>query len=121
MLRRSSYPSVTKVRGLFALERGDLDEVRARPARRRRRAVDPIPRARDFIWLTEMALLAELAAAAGLPCAEEVYELLLPSSDQVVTMSAYACLGAVSHYLGLLAAALGRPATPAPTSKTPSP
>lgn len=106
MLQRSSYPSVTKVRGLFALERGDLDQVRALLGGA---GGDPIPRARDFIWPTEMALLAELSAAAGLPCAEEVYELLLRYADQVVTMSAYACLGAVSHYLGLLAAGMDRP------------
>jgi tetratricopeptide (TPR) repeat protein len=102
MLRRSTYPAVAKVRALSALERGDLPQVRALLAG------DPIPRARDFIWSTEMALLAEAAAVAGLPCAEEVYDLLCPASDQVVTMSAYACLGAVSHYLGLLAGSLGR-------------
>ena len=58
MLRRSTYPSVTKVRALFALEGGDLDQVRALLG-----SGDPVPRARDFIWPTEMALLAELAAA----------------------------------------------------------
>jgi hypothetical protein len=54
-----------------------------------------------------MSLTAELAAAARLPCAAELYETLLPFEGRVVTMDAtFVCLGAIDHYLGLLADAL---------------
>jgi hypothetical protein len=50
-----------------------------------------------------------LAAAADLPCRAELYELLEPFGDRVVTMeAAFVCLGAVAYYLGQLAASLGR-------------
>jgi hypothetical protein len=54
-------------------------------------------------------ITAELAAAASLPCRTELYDLLLPFNGRVVTMDAtFLCLGAVAHYLGMLAASLDR-------------
>jgi hypothetical protein len=56
-----------------------------------------------------MSITAELAAAADLPCRHELYELLSPFHDRVVTMDAtYICMGAASYYLGRLAASLDR-------------
>ena len=110
MLRRSTYPSVTKVRGLFALERGDLERGQ-RPAGRRQRRPDS-PGAR--LHLADRDGAAGGAGRGRRPALRRGgLRVVLPSSDQVVTMSAYACLGAVSHYLGLLGRrAWGGPATP---------
>jgi hypothetical protein len=70
---------------------------------------DPVPRSRDFTWLTEVCITAEPAAAARLPCAGELYQTLLPYADRVVTMDGpFVCLGSASYYLGLLAEALDK-------------
>ena len=64
---------------------------------------------RDFTWLVDMCVTAELAAAARLPCRQELYEELLPFRVRVVTMDAtFICMGAASYHLGMLAASLGR-------------
>ncbi|MBW3661476.1 MAG: AAA family ATPase [Actinobacteria bacterium] len=65
----------------------------------------------DGNWLASAALLAEVCVRVGATGhAQRLYELLLPHADQhVVVATAVAYLGAVSHYLGLLAAALGEP------------
>lgn len=103
LLARSIHPSASKLRGIFAIERGAAHEIEALLA------PDPIPRSRDFTWLTDACLTAELAAAADLPCRAELYDLLQPFGDRVVTMEAsFLCLGAVAYYLGQLAASLGR-------------
>jgi len=103
LLAEFVHPSAAKLRGMFAVERGALHEVAALLG------PDPIPRARDFTWLAESCVTADLAAAASLPCRAELYDLLLPFDGRVVTMDAtFLCLGAVAHYLGLLAASLGR-------------
>jgi hypothetical protein len=103
LLASSTHPSAAKLRGVFAIERGGAHEIEALLGR------DPVPRWRDFTWLTDACLTAELAAAARLPCRAELYDLLEPFGDRVVTMDgAFVCLGAVAYYLGLLAASLGR-------------
>ncbi|HEX5291699.1 MAG TPA: AAA family ATPase, partial [Streptosporangiaceae bacterium] len=65
--------------------------------------------------LLGLAYAAELAAAFGaVPVAERLYATLLPFEDEaVVSGAAITFKGAVAHYLGLLAAVLGRAATAA--------
>ena len=103
LLEQSQHPGAQKLRALFALDRGDIDQVDALLG------ADPVPTARDFTWLSELCVTAELCAAAGLDCAERLYDVLAPLAGRVATMDGtYVCLGATSHYLGLLAGALGR-------------
>jgi DNA-binding SARP family transcriptional activator len=100
-LTQSVHPSASKLRGVFALARGAIDEIP------RLLDEDPVPRSRDFTWLADMCITAELAAAARLPCRGELYETLVPFAGRVVTMDAtFICLGAVDHYLALLAHSL---------------
>jgi hypothetical protein len=104
LLAEFAHPGAAKLRGMFAIDRGALHEVAALLG------PDPIPRTRDFTWLAETCITAELAATANLPCRTELYDLLLPFNGRVVTMDAtFLCLGAVAHYLGMLAASLNRP------------
>jgi hypothetical protein len=103
LLAQSVHPSAAKLRGVFALDRGDVGAIGALLG------PDPVPRTRDFTWLADVCITAELAAAGGLPCRGELYELLLPFADRVVTMDAtFLCLGAASYYLGLLSSSFGR-------------
>jgi hypothetical protein len=103
LLAQFVHPSAAKLRGMFVMDRGSLHEIAALLG------PDPVPRSRDFTWLAESCVTAELAAAARLPCRTELYDLLLPFDGRVVTMDAtFLCLGAVAHYLGLLAASLDR-------------
>jgi hypothetical protein len=102
LLQQANLASARKLLAFFALDRGDVDQIAA--------LVDePIRETRDFIWLVDMCVTAELAAAAALPCIDELYAELLPFDGMVATMDGtFVCLGAVAHYLGLLAAARGR-------------
>jgi len=60
-------------------------------------------------WLTVMALVADVAArVAEGDLLDEIHELLRPWRDQVVATPT-TCFGTVAHYLGMLAAGLGRP------------
>ena len=63
--------------------------------------------------LLGLAYAAELVVAFGaVPVAEQLYAALLPFEDEaVVSGAAITFRGAVAHYLGLLAAMLGRSAT----------
>jgi AAA ATPase domain len=66
---------------------------------------------RDWMWTRSAVILAELHAARGdeQACARW-YEALLPYQDRAaVAGGAVLFVGAVAHYLGLLAAATGRP------------
>jgi hypothetical protein len=68
---------------------------------------------RDRGWLPAVALGGELAAALGArpDQLEQHYRLLAPHAGGTLTIGvAIACYGAIDHYLGMLAAALGRPA-----------
>ena len=103
LLARSVHPSAAKLRATIAIERAAPEEVAGLLGS------DPMPRSRDFTWLVDMCVTAELAAAARLPCRQELYETLLPFRDRVVTMDAtFICMGAASYHLGMLAASLGR-------------
>jgi DNA-binding SARP family transcriptional activator len=102
LLEEAAYPRAHKMLGLFASERGEIARIVALLGD------DPVPRSRDFPWLVEVCLTAELAATAALPCRQELYDIMLPFAARVATMEAtYVCLGSVSHYLGLLADSLG--------------
>src|SRR5262249_39672797 len=102
ILEASTHPGAAKVRAMLAVAQDDFGAAAAALGD------DPVPTTHDFTWLGELASLADTVAAAKLPSAARVYDLMAPLRGHVVTISAYACLGAVSHYLGLLAASLGR-------------
>jgi hypothetical protein len=73
--------------------------------------VDPDDVPRDWMWLRSCVILAELNAAAGdaAACARW-YDALAPYQERTaVAGGAVLFVGAVAHYLGLLAAACGRP------------
>jgi tetratricopeptide (TPR) repeat protein len=106
------YPAVPAWRGALVLAlaldgregeaRAELDWLAAR---------DFADLPRDQQWLCNLALLAMACRRLGdRHRAAVVYELLLPCAGRLVptTRLAVGCLGAVSHYLGILAAALGR-------------
>jgi AAA ATPase domain len=72
--------------------------------------VDPDDVPRDWMWLRSSVILAEFNAAAGdaAACARW-YDTLAPYQDRTaVAGGSVLFLGAVAHYLGLLAAAGGR-------------
>jgi DNA-binding SARP family transcriptional activator len=101
LLEEAAYPRANKLLGLFAAARGDVARVATVLGD------DPVPRDRDFPWLVEACLTAELAALIHSDACAELYELLSPFDDRVATMDAsFVCLGSVAHYLALLAAAL---------------
>src|SRR5438552_71866 len=64
----------------------------------------------DSVWAPTMAMLSEVCAGLGdSPRAAELYDLLLPYAGRNVVVGAgVACSGAVSSYLGLLAATMKR-------------
>jgi len=73
--------------------------------------VDPGDVPRDWMWVRSAVILAELNATSGdeAACARW-YEALAPYQDRTaVAGGSVLFLGAVAHYLGLLAAATGRP------------
>ncbi len=103
-LAQSVHPSASKLRGIFAMARGAIDEIPGLLD------ADPVPRSRDFTWLADMSHHRR-ARRRRRRCraAAELYETLLPFEGRVVTMDAtFICLGAVDHYLALLAESLGR-------------
>lgn len=64
----------------------------------------------DIGWAPAMAFWAEVSSRLGdQESCEVLYDLLSPYGDYVVHVEAVS-IGAMSHYLGMLAAALGRPA-----------
>jgi DNA-binding SARP family transcriptional activator len=104
LLAQVQHPGARKLRAFFAFERGEIEEIATLLG------PNPMPELRDFTWLCEMCVTAELSAAGGLSCVDELYRELLPYADTVATLDGlFICLGSVAHYLGLLAAALGRP------------
>lgn len=72
-------------------------------------APDDVPR--DWMWTRSAVILAELTAANGRgPACARWYDALAPyRARTAVAGGAVLFLGAVAHYLGLLAAALDRP------------
>jgi tetratricopeptide (TPR) repeat protein len=75
-------------------------------------AVDDFARLpRDFTWATNLAILALACAWLGdRRRAELLYGLMLPYGPYVVRLTRFgaACMGSMSHYLGLLAGTLSR-------------
>ena len=92
----------------FASETGRLDDARRELAAL---AADGFGFARDGGWLVCTCLLAAVAAEVeDAPAAARLHELLRPYAARLAIVAAgLACWGSVSHYLGLLAAALRRP------------
>ena len=72
-------------------------------------APDDVPR--DWMWTRSAVILAELTAANGRgPACARWYDALAPyRARTAVAGGAVLFMGAVAHYLGLLAAATGRP------------
>jgi tetratricopeptide (TPR) repeat protein len=106
------YPAVPAWRNTLvvalALD-GREDEARAELDWVAARDFADLPR--DQQWLCNLALLAMACQRLGdRRRAAVVYQLLLPCAGRLVptTRLAVGCLGAVSHYLGTLAATLGR-------------
>ncbi|MGY1619874.1 ATP-binding protein [Geodermatophilus sp. SYSU D00691] len=105
-----AYPRVVTFRCSLALllaEAGRRDEAEAllgELAADGCRAVPP-----DALWLSGVAQLALAAVRLGRRAeAETLHRLLLPHSGAVVIEGVVVWWGAVDHYLGLTAAALGR-------------
>ena len=72
---------------------------------------DPATEPPDNIWWSQVAAIAEAAAVVGhRALAGRLYDALLPfAGTALITAGAVDFSGAVDHYLGLLAATLGRP------------
>jgi tetratricopeptide (TPR) repeat protein len=86
-------------------ETGRLGEARAAFAGLGAALADLPP---DPNWIVTLARSAAVSARLGdLPAAALVYERLLPYRDRIAGQG-IVWIGAVAHYLGLLAAALGR-------------
>jgi tetratricopeptide (TPR) repeat protein len=73
--------------------------------------VDPDDVPRDWMWVRSAVILAELNATwGGAAACERWYQALAPYQDRTaVAGGSVLFVGAVAHYLGLLAAATGRP------------
>jgi tetratricopeptide (TPR) repeat protein len=64
---------------------------------------------RDFAWLAGLALLAEVCSILGDQSrATVLYRLLQPFAHRNVMAGDRTCWGAAAHYLGILAATIGR-------------
>jgi tetratricopeptide (TPR) repeat protein len=93
----------------FWAEVGRGDEARAEIARVGAEGIETLPH--HWAWLLNMALLADACAVVGdTTRAATLYSLLLPYAPHLVfEPSGPICMGSVSFFLGLLAAATGRP------------
>jgi hypothetical protein len=93
-LRLSHGDRAAAARELAALTEGGLGAVRV-----------------DLEWLGTVACLAEIAAALGdAPRAALLHDALAPYAGRLVLAGhAAACVGPVTHFLGLAAMAAGRP------------
>lgn len=105
------YPTLPVWRCALAFlccQAGELDEARAEFERLSLHDFLDLPK--DGNWLVAITLLAEVCAALGdARRAEQLAELLAPHAGRVIVVAQGAsCRGAVTHYLGLLAATAGR-------------
>ena len=107
----SRYPALPAWRCALAYTYAELD----RPDAARREfehlaATDFTGLPRDANWLVGVAFLSQVCASlADVPRAATLYGLLRPYAGHNVTVGdAVAWYGAVAHFLGLLAAAMGR-------------
>jgi hypothetical protein len=94
---------------LMYSELGRADEARSEIAHLARDDYAAIPR--DVLWPTCVAYLAEVADfLEDRQRAEQLYELLRPyDGHTLIVGSCVACLGASSHYLGMMARLMDRP------------
>ena len=113
LVRRSgqdyaTYPIFRCVAAQTAVAEGNADE--ARELLEALTADDFAQLPYDEEWLLSICLLAEVACAlADVERARLLYERLLPYEDRVAITCQELSIGAVARYLGLLAAAIGRP------------
>lgn len=96
---RSDLPLLRAVVARLLLESGRSEEIQFDVA-------GSMPY--DIAWAGAVALWAEVVAQLNRPDeSEALYQALLPYPEYVISLQAV-CIGAASHYLGLLAGALGR-------------
>jgi DNA-binding CsgD family transcriptional regulator len=102
------HPTVPSLRATLALLYSDLGrEKEARREFERLAANDFADLDEDWVWLSSVALLAEVCAFLGdVRRAARLYELMLPYAERNVAGAS--CPGVVAHHLGLLAATMGR-------------
>ncbi|MBL9016514.1 MAG: AAA family ATPase [Myxococcales bacterium] len=107
----AQYPSLITYRSCLALvfaETGRREEARHEIDRLLADPTNRVPR--DFSWVASLALLSLAAGSTGDRAAASVlYDLLLPYERTCVrvTRIGIAGLGAVAHFLGVLASTLG--------------
>lgn len=99
---RPDLPILQAALNRLRLDAGRLDEVVCDTE-----SINAVPY--DIAWASAISVWAEIASRLGDPekCAV-LYEMLSPYPDYVVHLEAV-CVGSSAHYLGMLAAALGRP------------
>jgi DNA-binding SARP family transcriptional activator len=103
----AGYRSFRCLVPLIDCELGRTDEAHIRFEELAGEGFDALPR--DAEWVFNVSVLAQVAvylddrARAGM-----LYDLLLPYAQRNATLTGEIAIGSVSHYLGLLAALLGR-------------
>jgi DNA-binding NarL/FixJ family response regulator len=107
----AQYPTLITWQCALAYLYAELDRPReAREELERLGARDFADVPRDYLWLTALTSVAEVAAAVrDERHAATLYDMLRPFAERVAVVGpGYACLGPVARLLGRLAAALGR-------------
>jgi DNA-binding winged helix-turn-helix (wHTH) protein len=101
-------PSVLARKLRFLVELGFHSDARAAMAEVTSEYISDLPRDRDYIGM--LCQLAQTAAALGERTqSESLYALLAPYAHCYAVDVSFHCAGSVSHFLGLLARALGEP------------
>ncbi|MBA2452186.1 MAG: hypothetical protein H0V47_03380 [Chloroflexia bacterium] len=102
-----SYPYYRSLLVVLLSDTGRLDDARDEFDRLAEHDFTDIPR--DVMWLSTIALLAEMASRLDdVPRSRLLYDLLRPYPDRAIVPDAIEfCLGSSSHYIGLLATTLG--------------
>jgi tetratricopeptide (TPR) repeat protein len=105
----AQYPGLRGTRALLAViscELGQIDEARQEFERLAQYDFADLPE--NHLWLSTVALLAEVCAALGdARRAARLYDLLLPCARRTVTIGLAYCDGSVARHLGLLATTMG--------------
>jgi DNA-binding NarL/FixJ family response regulator len=107
----AQYPALITWQCALAYLYAELDRPReAKEELERLGARDFADLPRDYLWLTALTSVAEVAAAVrDERHAATLHDMLRPFAERVAVVGpGYACLGPVARLLGRLAAALGR-------------
>lgn len=100
-------PTLGCARAVRCCELGRLDEARFRFEELARDDFAPVPR--DVAWPQNATFLAQVCASLrDAPRAAQLYAQLRPFEGRVIVLAPVLPWGAASHYLGLLAATMGR-------------